>query len=74
MQKDLGDLKMRRTVCQAVIASLDKMEDPRQADAIKHYKAQLAEIDAMITKITGKPPAITVGLKTADLLGTADIK
>ena len=75
MDSKLLELNMRRTICQACIKTLDKMDDdPRKPEAMKEYKAQLASIDAQIAEITGKPPPVVVGLKTAKLFGDATIK
>ena len=75
MDSKLAELNMRRTVCQACIKVLDQAEDdPRKPEAMKEYKAQLAEIDAAIAEITGKPPPVVVGLKTAKLFGESNIK
>ncbi len=72
--RTLLELNMRRTVCQTVIKTLDKIEgDPRKADAMEHYKAELASIDAQIAEITGKPPPVVVGLKTASLFGKSGL-
>ena len=73
--RTLAELNMRRTICQACIKTLDKIEgDPRKKDAMENYKAQLASIDAQIAEITGTPPPIVVGLKTAKLFGESRIK
>lgn len=73
--RTLAELNMRRTICRAAIKVLDRSEDDtRKPAAMEHYKAQLAEIDAQIAEITGKPPPVVVGLKTATLFGDATIK
>ena len=75
MDSKLSELNMRRTVCQACIKVLDRAEDdPRKPKAMEEYKAQLAEIDAAIAEITGTPPPVVVGLKTAKLFGESKIK
>ena len=72
--RTLAELNMRRTICQTVIKTLDKIEgDPRKVDAMEHYKAQLASIDAQIAEITGTPPPVVVGLITASLFGKSGI-
>ena len=72
--EELFELNTRRAVCQTAIKTLDQItDDPRKPDAMEHYKAQLAEIDAAIAEITGKPPPIVVGLKTATLFGKSDL-
>ena len=71
----LAELKMRRTICQACIKTLDQVEDdPRKPEAMENYKAQLASIDAQITELTGTPPPVVVGLKTASLFGKSELK
>ena len=73
--KTLMELNMRRTVCQTCIKVLDQAEDdPRKPKAMANYKAQLASIDAQIAEITGTPPPVVVGLKTAKLFGKSKIK
>ncbi len=73
--RTLAELNMRRTVCQACIKTLDQIEDdPRKPEAMEKYKAQLASIDAQIAEITGTPPPVVVGLKTAKLFGESKIK
>ena len=69
----LSELNMRRMICQNCIKTLDQMDDPRKPEAMEHYKMQLAKIDAGIAEITGKPPAIVVGLKTARLFGKSEL-
>ena len=73
LSKPLDELNKRRMLCQIIIKIIDQMDDLRKADAMEHYKAQLAEIDAKIAKITGKPPPVVVGLKTAKLFGKSEI-
>ena len=75
VDRTLAELNMRRTICQAAIKVLDRSEDdPRKPAAMENYKAQLASIDAQITELTGTPPPIVVGLKTATLFGDATMK
>lgn len=72
MTKTLKELTWRRNFCKMCISILDEevpKSDERRAPAMELYKEQLASIDAQITELTGKPPAITVGLKTAVLFG-----
>ena len=72
--RTLTELNMRRTICQACIKTLDKIEgDLRKPAAMENYKAQLSSIDAQIAGITGTPPPIVVGLKTAKLFGESKI-
>ena len=80
----IGDLKMRRSLCQLAIKTLDNLTDKElefgqysdedRKSAMTEYKRQLAEIDAKITAVTGTPPAIVVGLKTAKLFGEAGLE
>ena len=72
MPRSLAELTFRRNLCRAFIKAIDEMEDePRKPEAMENYKAQLAKIDAEIAEITGKPPPVVVGLKTAKLFGDA---
>lgn len=66
-------LYSRRALCMAAIALLEQSDpsDPRRESALAEYKRQLAEIDANITALTGKPPDIVVGLKSAQLFSKA---
>lgn len=68
-QKILYELRLRRTICQVCIQTVSEvpMEEPRRASALAEYQRQLAAIEARINEITGKPPDIVVGLKTAKL-------
>ena len=56
MNEKLKELYHRRTICRFSIHVLDTQAagDPRQPEAMEHYKQQLAEIDAQIAKIEGK--------------------
>ena len=75
VKRSLENLQARRVIAKTAIKILDaEQDDPRQPEAIEKIKKQLASIDAQITEITGKPPAITVGLKTASLTGDATRK
>lgn len=69
----LATLNNRRAFCMLCIDTVDKVDpaDPRRIPALKYYKDQLAEIDAKIAEITGKPPDIVVGLKSAQLFSKA---
>jgi len=74
MARDLEDLQWRRKFAQMIIKVIDEMDDdPRKPEAMEHYKGQLAQIDAEITEVTGKPPPIVVGLKTATLFGKSEL-
>ena len=67
---DLHELQMRRTVCLAALKVLQETGTQVERD----YHAQLATLDKRIEEITGKPPPVVVGLKTASLFGKADNK
>ena len=81
--KKINDLYMRRSLCQLAVKTLDNLTDKEleagqysdedRKSAMDEYKSQLAEIDAKITKITGTPPPIVVGLKTAVLFPKAGL-
>lgn len=68
-KRSLGELNVRRQICRKIIAYLyqEAQGDPRLPDALKEYNEQLKSIDAQIMAITGKPPAIVIGLRTAVL-------
>jgi hypothetical protein len=67
-EQELAGLYQRRKIAQVCIRIADQSAgDPRRLDAMEHYKAQLAEIDAKIAAITGKPPPVVVRVKTAVL-------
>lgn len=68
---ELPDLNLRRKMCLSFISLLDQSDptDPRRVPALEEYKRQLAEIDGKIAVLTGKPPDVIVGLKTAQLFG-----
>lgn len=67
----IDELQMRRALCQAAIQTLDQVDDtdPRKAGALNNYKGQLAELDRRIAELTGTPPPVVVGLKSATLTG-----
>jgi len=71
--QDLNGLNFRRSLCKRIIKTLDHLPKgtPNKLSAMGIYKAQLAEIDRRITKITGTPPPNVIGLKTAILFGEA---
>ena len=72
--RTLAELNVRRTICQVVIKTIDQIEDdPRKPAAMEEYKRQLASIDAQIAEITGTPPPVVVGLKTATLFGKSGL-
>ena len=80
----LGELNMRRSLARLAIKTLDNLTDDElsagnfsdedRKSAMEKYKGQLAEIDVKIAEITGTPPAIEVGLKTAKLFGEAGLE
>ena len=75
--RTLDELNWRRNFCQFCIKLIDTetpKTDPRRAPAMDLYKEQLADIDAQITKLTGTPPPITVGLKTAVMFPKSELK
>lgn len=72
-EEPLGVLYFRRKFCQECIRIVDHTDDPRRKEALEIYKAQLARIDARIAALTGKPPAVVVGLKTARLFGDSKL-
>ena len=84
VDQDLPSLYFRRRLAKEAIKVLDQLtdkelsamnfDDAHRKSAMENYKGQLANIDQKIAKFTGKPPAITVGLKTATLFGKADMK
>lgn len=55
-----------------IIKYLSGVDDPRRDDAMAEYQRQLAEIDKKIEALTGQPPAVVVGLKTAKLFGRVE--
>jgi hypothetical protein len=69
---DLHELQMRRTVCLAALKVLQ--ETGATPQVVRDYHAQLATLDKRIEEITGKPPPVVVGLKTASLFGKANSK
>ncbi len=66
---NINELYARRKLCLLCIQFVSEApaDDPRRAGAIEEYNRQLAEIDAKITAIEGKPPDIVIGLKPAIL-------
>lgn len=69
MDETLEELHARRFMalqCLKIASEADD-DDPRKSPAIAEYNRQLANIDAKIAEITGSPPDIVVGLKTAVL-------
>lgn len=80
--RSVEELRIRRTVCDGIIRVLmDITNDPRQPDALAHYREQLKKLDDELTeaekayrKENGipEPEPITVGLKPAIIFGKAD--
>jgi hypothetical protein len=71
--RPLAEVEARRMIALKAVKAVKGVDDsdPRKESALRYYEAQLAELDAEIEEITGKPPPIVVGLKTASLLGDA---
>ena len=71
----IAELQMRRSLCQMCIRTIDQLPDETDGkdEAMTEYKQQLATIDQRLTKLTGKPPAVVIGLKTAELFGKGDM-
>lgn len=72
-----GELKIRIDMCKFCIKVLedDCKDDPRQPDALAHYRKQLEELEAKAIKpsydqMIPKPPDIVVNLKPARIFGT----
>ena len=70
---ELEELYFRHNLALFCIRTVSENEigTPGRAEAIAEYNRQLAEIDAKIAEIEGKPPAITIGLKAATLTAEA---
>lgn len=68
-EKLLKELYNRRALCQLCIQTVSEVspEDSRREGALMEYNRQLGVIDGRIAEITGKPPAVVVGLKPAVL-------
>lgn len=69
-KEKLAELNVRRMVAmQAVRIVVDAKNhgDPRGAAAEEKYRGQLKRIEERIEAITGRPPDIVIGLKTAQL-------
>ena len=70
----LEELKYRRAIARIAIKTIQSMmDDPRAANALENYNAQLSEIDRRITEIEeelhGKPEPVVVSIKSAELFG-----
>lgn len=55
----------------AAIKLLSSDNSKKAKEATMHYRGQLAEIEKKIEEITGKPPPIVIGLKTASIFPKA---
>lgn len=71
-QDSLDDLEFRRALCKAIISYLSGVDDPRRDEALKEYQRQLGVIETKIQNITGAPPPVVVGLKTARLFAKSE--
>lgn len=88
MEKEpLAKLYFRQTIAQMAVRILeDDPDDPRQPEALAHYRAQLAQIDAMIEEREaagetlpepseqeeGEPEGVVVKLKPGYLFSKGD--
>lgn len=73
------ELKIRISMCKFCIEVLETKaaDDPRQPDALAHYREQLAGLEAKydvamsqrLEDMLPKPPDIVIGLKPAQLFG-----
>lgn len=71
------DLAVRISMCKLCIKTLEEdcKDDPRQPDALAHYKAQLSELEEHLLgvktydEMLPKPPDIVIKLKPASLSG-----
>lgn len=81
MTRPVQELRIRRAVCDGIIRTLMRecAGDPRQPDALEHYRKQLKELDAELTEAERlerqrlgipEPQPVVVGLNTARLSGT----
>ena len=73
-QAKLVELQLRSALahkCIQIVSEVDP-SDPRREGAIAEYNRQKAEIDAQIAEITGKPPAVVVGLQPAVITSRAE--
>lgn len=57
------ELEVRISMCKFCIETLEKIDDPRQPEALQYYKDQLSELESKLPK----PPDIVIGLKPATL-------
>jgi len=74
LNEALEELKYRRAIARFAIKTIQSMmDDPRAANALERYSAQLSEIDMRITEIEeelhGKPEPVVVSIKSTSLAG-----
>jgi len=71
LDKNLRDLFFRQGIARVAIKTIQSMmDDPRAANALENYNAQLSEIDRRITEeLHGKPEPVVVSIKSAELFG-----
>lgn len=71
--QSLVELMRRHNLCLMCLQIISEapLDDPRREGALAEYNRQLASIDAKIAAITGKPPDIRIGLKSAILFPKA---
>ncbi len=69
----IGELMVRKALARRFVVELMtvKDSDPRAPEAIAHYEAQEAEINAKIAELLGGAPPVVVGLKTATISAEA---
>lgn len=77
MMENSTDLGIRISMCKFCIKVLedDCKGDPRQPDALAHYRARLAKLEGKLLnqptlqEMLPSPPDIVIGLKPAKLFG-----
>jgi hypothetical protein len=78
MTRSIQELRTRRTLCDGIIRQLIQMgsSDPRQPDALAHYREQLKTLDSELAEAERayrkehgipEPEPVIVNLKTAIL-------
>jgi len=62
-----NDINLRITVCEELIRILEQQcaLDPRQSEALEHYRRQLDRLKE--EQRTGNPPNIVIGLRPGEL-------
>ncbi len=77
MTRSVTELKIRRAVCDQITRELMQMNEPEAPEALEHYRAQLAKLDAELTEAEKEerarlgipePEPIVIGLKAAQLV------